>query len=474
MKHQPLKAAVGGTTLDTHKHPAAKHLRQSTHMTPHSGLVVRAHAGNNGTMQPHARDLIEAILAAADPASAVAKSLHDSPTSANTLLATGKASIAMARAAIAHSDIARGIVTAVPEHADAPELPPSIEVLPADHPLATERNLHAADRAEVFARSLSDHDTLLALISGGGSAHLCSPVEGLSLDDLRTITDALLRAGATINELNAVRKHCERLKGGNLARIAAPASIECLVLSDVIGNRLDTISSGPFAPDESTYETAHEVLARHDLLDLVPPITEHLLRGRRGEIPETPKPADPCFDRVRTRIIASNRNAVAAAAGEATRLGYEIVQQRCAHTGKASDLGDELAKAAIEHQRKNAPSLAAFIIGGETTVNVEHATGLGGRNQEAALAAAIELDGTAGITILCLATDGIDGPTHAAGAVVDGDTAATMRAAAIDPQRALANHDSHHALDAAGALIRTGPTGTNVNDVSIALIASKP
>ncbi len=425
---------------------------------------------NNVPMKPHTGAILDAVLAAADPAAAVARALAEEPVQSTTLFATGKASIAMARAAIERCDITRGVITGVPEHAEDANLPEHIEVFPADHPLPTARNQDASVRVEAFMRELDESDSLLALISGGGSAHLCSPANGITLHDLRTITNALFRAGATINELNAVRKHCERLNGGNLARLASPATIHCLVISDVIGDRLDTISSGPFAPDESTYTDALGVLDRCGATDLAPSIRDHLLRGVRGEIPETPKPADPCFSHVTSRIIASNRVVVDAAAAEANRLGYATIEIEYSHTGSACDLGRYLARKAIEYKKDHADDPAAIIVGGETTVNVENATGLGGRNQEVALAGAIELEGTDSITLLSFATDGIDGPTDAAGAIVTAKTANAIRAAGIDPTQALANHDSHTALDAANALIRTGPTGTNVNDIAIALI----
>ncbi len=424
-------------------------------------------------MHPRASDILNAIVNAADPGFAVSRALADSPADYTHLFATGKASVAMARAALDSHAIENGVLTCVPEHAENSDLPINIEVMPADHPLPTDRNLTAARRVESFMTNLGECNTLLALISGGGSAHLCSPVEGITLEDLRTVTNAMLRSGATINELNAVRKHCERLKGGHLARLACPATVHCLVISDVIGDRLDTISSGPFAPDESTYAHALAALQRCNTSDLVPPIRDHLLRGSRGDIDETPKPRDPCFKHVTAQIIASNRTAVDGAAAEATRLGFKAIHVRHAHTGAASDLGREIAHMAMQYQSEHPDDPAAIVIGGETTVDVQGASGVGGRNQEVSLAAAIEIEGADGVTILSFGTDGIDGPTDAAGGIVDGNTASRMRQAGIDPLDALARHDSYTALAAADALIKAGPTGTNVNDIALALITPR-
>ena len=421
-------------------------------------------------MERKAQAILDAVLQAANPASAVTRELDVHPVKPTHVFATGKGSIAMARGAIERFGTLPGVVTCVPEHEPRDGLASDVLVLPADHPLPTKRNLFAADAVESFALGLREQDALLALISGGGSAHLASPVAGISLEDLRIATNTLLRAGATINELNAVRKHCERLKGGNLARLSHPAAIHCLVISDVIGNRLDTISSGPFAPDETTYSDALRCIERRGMKGIVPAIRDHLKRGARGEIQETPKPGDSCFDRVTAQIIASNRTAVDAAAGEASRLGFPTIHVRHEHTGTASDLGRELAQMAIEYQQEHPDDPAAIVVGGETTVDVQGATGIGGRNQEVALAAAIGLAGVEGVTILSFGTDGIDGPTDAAGGVVDGNSVALMQQTGIDPEDALTRHDSHTALAAARCLIKTGPTGTNVNDIALALI----
>ncbi len=419
---------------------------------------------------PHVRALLHTIRNAADPSQRVRDALASHEVHPTALFATGKASLTMAGAALEMAAPRTGVITAVPDLISTVEIPEGIEVLSADHPLPTQRNLQAARRVEAFMKRLGEQDTLLALISGGGSAHLCAPVPPLTLDDLRRATDALLRAGATIQELNAVRKHAERLKGGNLARLAYPARVLCFVVSDVMGDRLDTISSGPFAPDPTTYADALEALRVHGLLDLVPALTRHLQAGLAGRFPETPKEADPCFARVESRIIASNAQVVRACAAALQEMGYEVLEERTQCTGQAGELGRRLARRAIDAARTPPGRAMAIVMGGETTVDTRGASGLGGRMQELALAAAIEIEGELGITVLAVATDGIDGPTDAAGAVVDGTTCARMREHGVDPRQALESHDSYHALDAAQALLRTGPTGTNVNDIAIAMI----
>lgn len=419
------------------------------------------------------RELADQLLAAAqraaDPRRAVRAHLPGSLDGPPVhLLAIGKASLTMAAAATERIEIARALATAVPEQAQKADLPQSIEVLVADHPIPSERNVEAAGAVERFCARLTPDDTLLVLTSGGGSAHLALPDADLTLDDLQQATKLIQKAGAHIRELNAVRKHCERLKGGRLAAIAAPARVRCLVLSDVIGDRLDTISSGPFAPDETTFAEAMSVLERHRLADRLPRIREHLRRGARGELTETPKPGDPLFERVHHEIISSNAQVVEAVAARARETGVEHVEQRTQVTGEAMQVGRELVRRA-RSLRRDGKVPAAVILGGETTVTVGDQPGLGGRAQEVALSAALSIEGLDGFCIAAYGTDGIDGPTDAAGAIVTGETAGAIRAAGIDPAAALARHDSHRALAAAGALIRTGPTGTNVNDVMLAV-----
>lgn len=404
--------------------------------------------------------VVRAVLDAADPARAVDRAWPGDLEPPVVLIAFGKASVAMGEAAARRlgPGLARGVVVGVPERIAAYAPPPGVEVLPADHPLPTERNARAGEAIERVARSVGPGETALVLVSGGGSAQLTLPPAGVPLGDVRALTDALLRAGATIGELNAVRKHLDRLKGGRLAVLLAGAGrAEALVLSDVLGDRLDVISSGPTAPDPTTYAEALAVLAGRGV-PAPDSVRAHLEAGARGEHAETPKPGDPAVERVRHRVIANNAVAVGAARAAIEGLGVPV-RVRTGVVGAAADRGRELAA-------ELAGPPGAVVWGGETTVTVGEATGVGGRNQELALAAAIELDGRPGV-VLAFGTDGVDGPTDAAGAVVDGRTCGRIRAAGLDPGAALRAHDSHRALDAAGALVRTGPTGTNVNDIAV-------
>ncbi len=400
------------------------------------------------------------------------------------VIAVGKAAHAMAEAAapIVGASLRGGILIAPPlihPHIAAP----SFALHPADHPLPTPRNLAAAGTAVELVRALKPDEALLLLLSGGASAMLTLPAPGLTLDDLRAVTSALLRAGATIDELNCVRKHCEQLKGGGLACLAAQAGCRralSLILSDVVGDRLETIGSGPTERDPTTYADALGVLTRFTLLDAAPAITTHLRAGEAGKHAETLKPGDPVLARVENIIIGSNQIAVDAAAAQLRELGFAVVEVRSGVTGEAREVGAQLAHrvsalASMPHVTDAARR--AIIWGGETTVTVR-GTGAGGRNQELALAAALQLDGVPSIAVISFATDGVDGSSTAAGAVVTGSTAAMARAAGLDPVAALTNNDSHgffnrlessKTLSGRRILIQTGPTGTNVNDVMIGL-----
>lgn len=340
-----------------------------------------------------------------------------------------------------------------------------IEALEADHPVPTGRNIEAAARVARAVEFMPSDGTLLLLLSGGASALLTLPAAGLALDDLATVTQALLRAGAPIDELNAVRKHCERLKGGGMVRLAAPRAVHALILSDVVGDRLDVIGSGPTAPDPTTYADALAVMERRGALGASRAVTDHLRRGAAGQLPETLKPGDPALALARNTIIGGNETALRAAEHQLASDGFNIIAVEREVGGEAEEIGRTLARRLRAIREPDRP--ACILLGGETTVTVGDATGVGGRNQELALAAATELDGDPSLGVLAFATDGRDGPTDAAGAFVTGATAAAARERGLDLAFALREHDSHPTLDALGCLIRTGPTGTNVNDVAV-------
>ena len=349
-------------------------------------------------------------------------------------------------------------------------------LLRAGHPVPDEQGRAAASEVLALAESLGREDVLLVLLSGGASALLPAPSVGISLADKAAATSALLRAGATIHELNTVRKHLSLLKGGGLARAAGPARVFCLALSDVVGDDVATIGSGPTAPDPSTYADALGVFARRGLLRVVPAqVRKRLEAGARGELPETPKPGDPLFRRVATIVIGSNAASIRASAREARRWGLRPVVLTTRLEGEAREVGSVLTailRECVEDGRPAEPPVC-LLAGGETTVTVRGA-GRGGRNQELAVAAAVCLGAFPVPAVLgSLATDGIDGASDAAGGLVDDTTLRRgVRAGLAPPDAFLARSDSRNFLAPLGDLVVTGPTGTNVADLT-ALLAGR-
>ncbi|HYE61161.1 MAG TPA: DUF4147 domain-containing protein [Phycisphaerales bacterium] len=424
----------------------------------------------------HANALITAALKAADPVTALQRHWNITDLHGDIhLLAIGKAARPMALEAFRHLGprITRALITAPPDQSDPRGLRPNTQLFPCDHPYPTQRNIEAAQAVRDFITSASENDTLLCLISGGGSAHLCLPAGDLTLHDIIEVTRELQLAGATIDELNCVRKHCELLKGGNLARLSRAGRLVAYILSDVIGDKLDIISSGPTAPDPTTYRDAQHVLASHAIT--LPNISAHLTSGILGDHPETPKPRDPAFARVTNRIIASNRQVTDAVAAAAQHLGFHIDEVEQQKQGEAADVAAGLANTAKRLQAVSRPT--ACILGGEWTVTVSSggagaAAGTGGPSQELALAFALaaeqlRLDSCA---LLAFSTDGHDGPTDAAGAIVTPLLPDQARRKGLNPEAALQRHDSHELLDALSALVRVPPTGTNLNHIAALLI----
>jgi glycerate 2-kinase len=358
----------------------------------------------------------------------------------------------------------------VPDLVEAPSIP-GVEVFRGGHPTPTEEGVRGAEAILRMADGLGKDDVLLCLISGGGSALMTLPPHGVTLADVRATTDLLLRAGATIQELNCVRKHLDRLKGGRLARIAAPSRVVGLVLSDVCGDPLDVIASGPLSPDPTTYETAVHVLTTRRLWSSVPDsVRRHLTAGLEGDIEETPAEDDLVFRNVDVQVVGSNRLAAAAARREAERLGYRTRLLTTELTGEAREAGRFLAAVGREMRRSGEPvgPPGCVVAAGETTVTVR-GDGKGGRNQELALGAAVELRGTSGLVVGSVGTDGIDGPTDAAGALVDGTTVHKAMELGLDPADVLARNDAYTLLKAVDQLIVTGPTGTNVMDIQVVM-----
>ncbi len=424
--------------------------------------------------------IMGAALDAVDPAEAIRRhirrdgsTLHVDQHAYNLddyesiyVVGAGKAGSVMAQATeeILGDRITRGAVV-VKRGYTAPTR--KIVIHEGGHPLPDPAGLVGTRRIANLLEGATENDLVISLISGGGSALLVMPVEGIQLRNLQALTGQLLASGATINEINAVRKHLSAVKGGQLARMAAPAEVVTLILSDVVGSPLDVIASGPTVPDESTYDMAWQVLDRYNLWAKTPAsIREHLDAGRQGEIPETPNPGDPIFDRVTNVIIGDNAMAAEAAVEKARVLGYNTLLLSTYIEGEAREVARVFAGIAREIASHGRPlsAPACIVAGGETTVTLQ-GTGRGGRNTELALAASIAIEGLDNALIASLATDGTDGPTDAAGAIANGSTVARAHAQGLAPRDYLRRSDSYHFFGQLGDLIITGPTNTNVNDL---------
>lgn len=387
------------------------------------------------------------------------------------VVGAGKATARMSEAVeeILDGRVTKGVIVVKDGHASRSE---AVEVVEASHPVPDARGQAGALKILSLLEELGENDLVISLISGGGSALLPAPAAGIRLDEKQELTGLLLGAGADIGEINAVRKHISAIKGGQLARAAAPATVINLMLSDVVGDHLDVIASGPAAPDPSTFGDARRVLERYDLRDRAPAsIRDRLERGARGEVAETPGPGDECFARCRSVIIGSNLIALRACLRAARDRGLDALLLSSSVEGETRDIARMHAAMAREIRATGMPVAppACLISGGETTVTLGGA-GKGGRNQEFALAAALDIAGAEGVAIFSGGTDGTDGPTDAAGAVALGDTAARARALGLDPAAALDDNDAYPLFDRLGDLVRIGPTGTNVMDVHLVLV----
>lgn len=426
-------------------------------------------------MHEHLREILAAGLEAAAPAKAVHRSVRlegDVLLAGETrfaagrvfVVAVGKAAGAMAEAAgeLLGERIAGGVVVTKDDHKPGPE---PLETLFASHPEPDERGVEAARRVADLVGSLSEGDSLMALVSGGASALLADAAPPIELAELKELTGALLRSGADIEEINTVRKHVSTLKGGGLVRLASPAPVLALLLSDVVGDEPSSIASGLTTPDPTTLEDTHRVLERYGI---EPPesVAEHL---RTAD--ETPKPGDSALERAVNIVCGGGRRAVEAASESARSLGYTPLMLTTTLTGDAvgaAHMYAAIVREALASGNPVAPP-CAILSGGEATVTVRGG-GTGGPNGEFALALALELDDVPGWAAFTIDTDGNDGSTDAAGGIVDGETAGKIRKSGRDPESALEDNDSYPALAAAEALVKTGPTGTNVNDLRVALV----
>ena len=433
--------------------------------------------------------ILSAALEAVDPYSAVRSALacegdqlrigersYDLARLERVLVVgAGKAGAPMARAVedVLGERLSAGAVNVKRGQAEPTKL---VRLQEAGHPIPDQDGVEGTRRLVALAQSAGPNDLVICLISGGGSALLQLPAEGISLGDTQRLTELMLRAGATINELNTVRKHLSLVTGGGLARLAQPAPVAALLLSDVVGNPFDVIGSGPTVPDTSTFADACAILERFDLWDdtnspLPATVRERLAAGRRGERPDTPKPGDRLFESVQNVLVASNQIAARAAVLAAERAGFATLLLSTFVEGEAREVGKVLAALAREVDASAQPlgRPCCLVFGGETTVTVR-GQGRGGRNQELALGAALKLAGLDDVLVVALATDGNDGPTDAAGAVADGTTLARASARGLDAFDALAANDSYTFFQRLGDLLLSGPTNTNVNDLAFVFL----
>jgi glycerate 2-kinase len=429
-------------------------------------------------MKEELKEILDAALTAAEPGRAVHRFLSAESGRIRVgeesfeprrvfVLAVGKASGPMSRAAaeILGEALSGGLCVIKAGHEEPPA---PFESVAADHPEPDEGSVRSAQRVEEFLDGLEEGDLLLVLVSGGASALLADAAPGITLEDLKRLTGSLLRSGAEIGEINAVRKHVSTLKGGNLLRRAAPARVVALLLSDVVGDDPSSIGSGLTAPDPTTLEDVSEILERYELK---PPqsVIDHLEKGQ-----ETPKPGDAAFEKLTNLIVGGGRLTAEAAAKKAQELGYEPLLLSTYFTGEARNIAGlhaAIVKEILESGNPLAPP-CAIVSGGEATV-VVRGEGTGGPNQEFALALAVGLEGIGGWAALAVDTDGNDGPTDVAGGLVTGETAAAIRRNGMDPAEALDQNYSYGALEAGDGLVSTGATGTNVNDLRVVLVSGE-
>jgi glycerate-2-kinase len=342
----------------------------------------------------------------------------------------------------------------------------------SSHPVPDEAGMEGTRRMLAIAEQAEEDDLIICLISGGGSSLMPLPRGDISLKDKQELTSALLKSGATVSEVNIVRKHISDFKGGCLAKKGYPATILNLILSDVVGDALDSIASGPTVPDSTTFVDARKVLEKYGLWENAPSSVRKVLSdGEKGLIAETPKAGDAAFEKVYSVLVGNNRCAGLAACKCLKSEGLNTLLLTATLEGEARYVGKVLASVASEILASGnpVPKPAGIIAGGETTVTV-NGKGLGGRNQELTLSTALKLKDVDAVVIASLSTDGVDGPTDAAGAIVDGKTLERAAKLGLNPEKYLAENDSYHFFSKLGDLIFTGPTGTNVNDISVIII----
>jgi hydroxypyruvate reductase len=387
------------------------------------------------------------------------------------LIGAGKASASMAQAIerIFGDRITKGLITTKYGHLLPLQKTESIE---AGHPIPDQKGIEGSKKIQSLLKESGPKDLVLFLLSGGGSALLPLPVEGITIEEKQEVTQLLLDCGADIQEINTIRKHISQVKGGWLARWAYPSTVIGFILSDVVGDALDVIGSGPTVPDNSRFEAAWKILQKYDLLKEIPSsIQKHLLSGKEGKVEETPKPGDVAFEKVYNYLIGSNTLALRGAAEEAISLGFNTLilsSSIVGETREAARFHSAIAKEILSSGNP-LPRPACVLSGGETTV-VLKGHGLGGRNQEFALTGAFEINGLEKVVLLSGGTDGTDGPTDAAGAIADHTTIQRARSIGLDPQVYFEDSNAYPFFQRLGDLLFTGPTHTNVMDVRVLLV----
>ncbi|MEE4262716.1 MAG: glycerate kinase [Desulfobacteraceae bacterium] len=442
-------------------------------------------ADHLNSLRQQALEIFQAALKAVDPVEAIFKYVQVVDDTIQVgehrfafkdydrilVVGAGKAGAPMARALeeLLGDRITGGVIVVKEGHG----LPLAhVRIHEASHPVPDERGIKGAEEILSLVKDAGERDLVLCLISGGGSALLVAPAEGVTLEDKQEVTRLLLACGADIHEINTIRKHLSRAKGGGLARFAYPATVVSLILSDVIGDDLNVIASGPAVPDTSTFDDTSKILGKYAIWDRVPPSVRHRVeRGLQGDVEDTPKAGDAAFKLCFSKLVGTNIQALKAAGLKAEELGYRALILSSTVEGEAREVVKVLTAVAREVQGSGnpVPAPACILCGGETTVTIR-GDGKGGRNQEFVLASALAIDGMQSVVVLAGGTDGSDGPTDAAGAIADGTTLARARAKGLDPFDYLRRNDAYHFFQSLEDLIITGPTRTNVMDVYMVLV----
>ena len=440
---------------------------------------------NIGKMREHAMQIFEAGLQAVDPVEAInrhiklekdllsvgGKQFNLDDYDNVLVVGAGKAVAPMAKAVedLLENRISDGVIVVKDEHG----LPlKKVRIREASHPVPDERGVQGTEEILSLVEKAGERDLVICLISGGGSALLIAPVQEISLEDKQNATKLLLASGATIHEFNTVRKHLSRAKGGRLAQMANPATITSLILSDVVGDDLDVIASGPTVPDSSTFKDAEQILKGYGIWDqLAASVRNHIEQGSSGQIEDTPKSDNAAFLKCSQVLVGTNLQALKAAGKAAERLGYRPLILSSKVEGEAREVAKfytAIAKEVLESAYPMEPPVCV-LAGGETTVTLQ-GDGRGGRNQEFALASALAIEGLDNVIVLSGGTDGTDGPTDAAGAIADGTTVARARESGLDPKDFLQRNDSYNFFQKLDGLVMTGPTRTNVMDLYMLLV----